>query len=1129
MSRYGFPLYGVPTYGEAGANQLYYDSRILAFVLEYDVIEVRWETIQPNPNDPAPTYWKLIRSQSGVPDDPELGRFLTGGLIDSFSLSYTDRDVVETAGQEVYYSIWVYNGLQWILSGYTAAVVVPQSSTLTHLGQRLPGVWVNQTQGVGDITGTPDPQNSLMKFLSAFAFEYDKIKTQATLVSDISDYSRVPRALLPNAVASVGMVYEPTLGDGINRSLYRVGHKINATKGTLAGIQTYSSALTHWGSSVTRGINLLFDYNDSSFEEGVGGWDVLEGDLEHYLYDEPTLEAPTPSMQDALAPARTAGAAVLYAGANVKTMPDLVGSDLLDAQSLMYSQQLYLEVIPTSAGATEENNGTIKSQAVAAETDLRANTFVSAYIYDLEADAEEDDLPEPEEDRYPPETLAPASMTLGTRGDTRYFAIPLLSSPNEEDRTYVFSFYARHLDDAGEISLGVQWFDKFGETILSQFYNDQPTQTTWYRYLEEFIAPVDAETVALTIIFDAENMADRLLVDMAQFSLKKNGLGFEDARLIKVQVDSDRINYLPNPGFDNSTVGWFANDALLASDREAPTEANIFGIATGRLTVTGTAPALVSDWIHVRPSAPLTFSAYVTGAQAGTAVARIEFTTPQGSAEQISVANGAFAFGPALLDSDEFVVGSDPVRISVTAQSPSFVADNGAASAKVSIYFVDADVDDVFYIDGCMLEQALEVGPYFQGNGGPAPEEPLSERFVNVYDCRWERRAQTNYVTNSYFNDVSGLTATNGTLQSVNATTTVIPLTGSKMLGITRSAAGNVSVSQTVYVEGLSVEETGGEDLVMSVYVNGLSGTVTIGTSSTDKSTFVIDSANADYWTRIWHITRLPADASSVPMLITGTYTGNTFYMDAAMLEYGRIPGRLIDENSGATTRVNLYHPGELIHEAFQDQPGSGRSYYFSHFLDKYERLKMSLDQVMPLGSSWKLINGEPTPDDPGMPTSILVSPSFERSLAGWTSSDGLARIINEGSLFGGKVALHGEAWGEMVLSSGAGEIYSRKSPVVALAGYFLSFGARPTHAGNHTVVAKITWYDSVGISLWEDTHTATVSDETKWSYVGMTAKNVKLIGGLPVTASQASITISVTCPTSGCSTFDVDRVLFRQ
>lgn len=314
MARYGYTLYGLRKYGEADENKAYYVSNLFASYTTYGYIQLTWGVISADPLDLPITHWKLIRTVGGVPDHPNQGILLDGDVIGSFRTEYLDRGL-DTSGidSQVYYSLWAYNGQEWIESGAVGKVVVPDLGTTDLMLDLLPAAWSNQVGGVGEVTGDYNKGSDLGVFVSALAFMSDKLSAETNLVSRVSDYKRVPTELLPTLISDMGFSLEPTLGDLHHRSLYRVGHLVNMYKGSRRGIVNYISGLTHWASTVLPGRNLLNDCEDSSFETSTGWWVTSLGTLSSESYADPDT-APTPALEDADNPARRAGYGSLVAG-----------------------------------------------------------------------------------------------------------------------------------------------------------------------------------------------------------------------------------------------------------------------------------------------------------------------------------------------------------------------------------------------------------------------------------------------------------------------------------------------------------------------------------------------------------------------------------------------------------------------------------------------------------------------------------------------------------------------------------------------------------------------------------------------------------------------------------------------
>jgi hypothetical protein len=111
MAKYGFGVYGIPKYGELEGNRLYYSSNIFGWAYDYKVVSLTWQSIISDPEDIpyVPVRWRLVRSYSGVPDNPYVGEILDSGVLPGdFRLTYVDTSDFLLTNQEATYVLWVF-------------------------------------------------------------------------------------------------------------------------------------------------------------------------------------------------------------------------------------------------------------------------------------------------------------------------------------------------------------------------------------------------------------------------------------------------------------------------------------------------------------------------------------------------------------------------------------------------------------------------------------------------------------------------------------------------------------------------------------------------------------------------------------------------------------------------------------------------------------------------------------------------------------------------------------------------------------------------------------------------------------------------------------------------------------
>ena len=143
MAKYGTKLYGSGIrYGVTSVVSVYYQSNIVATSTDYETISIKWDPITPDPSDPVPTYWALVKSYTGTLDDPTKGVILFGGIYSTISTSYTDV-VTNREDIEVSYSIWLFNGSSWKFCGSSYTVLIGVKDSLAKISNWLPKAWLN--------------------------------------------------------------------------------------------------------------------------------------------------------------------------------------------------------------------------------------------------------------------------------------------------------------------------------------------------------------------------------------------------------------------------------------------------------------------------------------------------------------------------------------------------------------------------------------------------------------------------------------------------------------------------------------------------------------------------------------------------------------------------------------------------------------------------------------------------------------------------------------------------------------------------------------------------------------------------------------------------------------------------
>lgn len=814
MAKYGSGLYGVSKYGERLVSYVYYSSNIRGLAFQYGAVSLYWNSITADPADPAPTHWRLIKTYSGTPDNPFDGELLDGDTYNKFRNSYVDLNAGDVNAQ-VNYSIWLFNGTNWIYCGDTSQIVVQETNTFNLISRWIPRAWLNSSNAIGDSLGEWDVTD-LTNVLKSYVFQYDKQKAELDILQKTSSQATIHNSLLYPYMLQLGFNYEPALGDTYHRALYKAGNVINGVKGTAASIRAYVSALTHLGSEVVTGHNLILDYNDSSFEESTGRWSANGGTLTSGKYETSAadlgfaLSAPVPPVYDRLYPYRKAGYGkwVLPSGSTTQTI-SLPGTGL---SSTLYG--------------------------------------------------------------------------IPIKGNTRY----------------IFSGWAKTIASTVGLSVVINWNDASGNLISSSTASTSKTVTTdWVEFTSKsdtgrngITSPSTSVYATIVITLTKSSGAVTALFDLFQFAEATYSLEFEDARRVRVYVEGQRQNLLPNPSFEEGVGGWTASpNGSFAQDPTVYSTAIYAGTCLGELTVLSSGTAYVtSDWFPVTPGQNYTFSGYASSEKPnfGRAIPRIEFSNRESVDQQIktysdtdgsyysNVVNyidgnsinlnpsetnytitaasknsdgtvitytapghnltvgeavtitglspAAYNIVGAIVDTistnsftvkkvgtptnlstiftfanitpitvafssatnakatvvDQYLTGFPKQYVgysqqfSVSAIAPQYTRDSGQPLAKVSLYFPDAWsasgglFPPTVWIDGLTFSESATTQSFFSGDGAPAPVNPVTDYYYNSTDTFWETKNVFNFIKNPTFTDTSTWTATGGAL-TINTST----------------------------------------------------------------------------------------------------------------------------------------------------------------------------------------------------------------------------------------------------------------------------------------------------------------------------------------------------------------------
>ena len=1068
MAKYRFTTYGSSKYGEPDNSRLYYAANTFAWSYDYGSISVTWSGIIPDPADDPyiPIHWRLVRTFIGAPDSPYSGDVLIDAPISEYRLNYIDEDFVLQSNSEVTYTIWVFNGLRWINCGSYVANSVAQTNTSTLFKGWLPGAWLNTVDGIGDAFNEPE-DSTLSRTVEAYAFSYDKLKVQAELLLNATDPAKIPSVLLKSKIEDLGFKYEPSLGDVYHRTLYKAGHFINSLKGTVDGIYSYAIALTHWPTTVEIGHNLMLDYNDSSFEESTGRWEAVHCTIDQQPYTTSFVDIgiallpPTPSLYNHEWPMRQKGCLVVTQGAGgdfVLRLPALT------ADHIKYG-------IPVTPGKKYVAKAFIKSLD-SGPTGI-GNMFFSIGFWDKSG----------------------ASIDYG-------------SSAIAGDYVKTTTTWKEFTSWPGSYPTGVTAPDNAAYASINIF-------------------PVGSNTPSLV------GVGKRFALDMLQFrefsgtELSLSGalppLEYQDPRLIKVLSEADLENYVLNPTFEYGTHYWQSYNSSLQQDFAAPASAHFDGSTTvtegvAKLTALSTDTiALVSDWQQIVVDKPHTFSMYISSSSPRTAVARIEFSSPQSIEDQIKVLSDDdgryYDPTPYYVDSEPITLTSTAQRVIVTALSPGYTPDNGIPLAKVSVYIPDATVNDVVYFDAAMLTETSEVRDFFNGDGAAIPTDPNAVRYYANEDCLWDERNHLNFLSNSSFETTTGWTAAAGT--TLTSASAITPLFGTHYGNVSATGGGSISTVVT-YPSGPAI---GGEDVIISAYVRNVAGTYSIGTNGQPTANFIVDSSNINKWVRIntQRVAEIGEETFTVTISLSNAGSGTkVFYVDGAQAEFGRISTPFINP-ADSTTSVSANPSNSSVNISYRKSKmiNAGYSFYAENYGIKSQRLNATLPLTVPIGSSWVAGQNSSDLNLPDLTNTLLPSASFETNLAGWSGNNAnLSRTLSRGTIFD-ELLTHGAAYCKVKsLSTGNFSAVTDLVKVSSTKGYYTAIAVKPENEDAYgTYTLTLNWYSAGESYLRKKQTTLEINRHDRWAYLNIVSPSSKTINVLKAKVASNVVTLTTGIP----------------
>ena len=277
MSRYGISYYGSALYGP-DSLALIPTTDVTAYPKNYGTILVTWSG--------SPGTWdtvRLVRNTYGFalsPDDGDVvfSAALTSGQ--SGAGTYEDTGTVPNnvgliPGKFYYYAVFLRDSstLSWKNIGTAYTFSTKDFGTNDFMWRCLPAIF--RAGNPEDVYSSVE-NSALKKFISIFALETDRYRTDISNLNHRYKVSDVDAQAIPFLLNELGFTYEPSLGVKQARILLGKASYLNKIRGSAKGVQDYIRAFAGYDNVVVLGKNLMLNTNDSSFESTIGKWKVYD-------------------------------------------------------------------------------------------------------------------------------------------------------------------------------------------------------------------------------------------------------------------------------------------------------------------------------------------------------------------------------------------------------------------------------------------------------------------------------------------------------------------------------------------------------------------------------------------------------------------------------------------------------------------------------------------------------------------------------------------------------------------------------------------------------------------------------------------------------------------------------------
>ena len=290
-----------------------------------------------------------------------------------------------------------------------------------------------------------------------------------------------------------------------------------------------------------------------------------------------------------------------------------------------------------------------------------------------------------------------------------------LGVPVKGDTEYTYSAQVKSPTSAGNITLAVQWYDHQGTSISTDTSTTIGANNTWQQKSYTITSPENAYYAVLKVNYSASGT---YFVDQVCMQTGATAT-YDEARAVDIFLDSNKVNYIKNPSFEDNTTDFWTLDGSATISQDATVSDKVYSGTTSALIEATGEWSYTTDDIPVISGNYYTFSAYIKTDE----IVTVTF-----------IGKDSLGNSTGHEETTTFSAQADWARITVTDLID---AVNEPDVAYYSVSF-SGDAGD-FYLDCIQFELTPVATDYFDGS------------LPSSFGAIWESTAD-NSVTHMYYN-----------------------------------------------------------------------------------------------------------------------------------------------------------------------------------------------------------------------------------------------------------------------------------------------------------------------------------------------------------------------------------------